>query len=184
MAVFLTKNAPGLRTSPVKRGYWVVRRLLGEHIPRAAAERPGAAERRGEARRPDAARDAGAAPREPALRRLPRAVRLVRPGLRRLRPGRRDARRGPRRHGRSRPAPRSPTAARAPGSTACARSCAHERQDDFVDNLCRKLLAYALGRSLLPSDEPLARRDAQASGGRAAIASAAWSRRSSPARSS
>src|SRR5207237_1282085 len=33
MAVFLTKNSPGLRTSPVKRGYWVVRRLLGEYIP-------------------------------------------------------------------------------------------------------------------------------------------------------
>src|SRR6185503_1372284 len=33
MAVFLTKNAPGLRTSPVKRGYWVVRRVLGEQIP-------------------------------------------------------------------------------------------------------------------------------------------------------
>ena len=33
MAVFLTQNAPGLRTSPVKRGYWVVRRLLGEDIP-------------------------------------------------------------------------------------------------------------------------------------------------------
>src|SRR3954465_12117273 len=33
MAVFLTKNAPGLRTSPVKRGYWVVRRVLGERIP-------------------------------------------------------------------------------------------------------------------------------------------------------
>ena len=33
MAVFLTKNSPGLRTSPVKRGYWVVRRVLGEHIP-------------------------------------------------------------------------------------------------------------------------------------------------------
>ena len=33
MSVFLTKNAPGLRTSPVKRGYWVVRRLLGEEIP-------------------------------------------------------------------------------------------------------------------------------------------------------
>ncbi|HVW37447.1 MAG TPA: DUF1592 domain-containing protein, partial [Pirellulales bacterium] len=30
MAAFLTKNSPGLRTSPVKRGYWVVRRLLGE----------------------------------------------------------------------------------------------------------------------------------------------------------
>lgn len=33
MAVFQTMNAPGLRTSPVKRGYWVVRRLLGETIP-------------------------------------------------------------------------------------------------------------------------------------------------------
>lgn len=33
MSVFLTKNSPGLRTSPVKRGYWVVRRLLGERIP-------------------------------------------------------------------------------------------------------------------------------------------------------
>lgn len=33
MAVFLTKNSPGLRTSPVKRGYWVVKNLLGEEIP-------------------------------------------------------------------------------------------------------------------------------------------------------
>ena len=33
MAVFLTQNAPGLRTSPVKRGYWVVRRVVGEVIP-------------------------------------------------------------------------------------------------------------------------------------------------------
>jgi hypothetical protein len=33
MSAFLTKNAPGLRTSPVKRGYWVVHRLLGEYIP-------------------------------------------------------------------------------------------------------------------------------------------------------
>lgn len=33
MAVFLTKNAPGLRTSPVKRGYWLATNLLGEQIP-------------------------------------------------------------------------------------------------------------------------------------------------------
>jgi hypothetical protein len=33
MAAFLTKNAPGLRTSPVKRGYWVVKNVLGEQIP-------------------------------------------------------------------------------------------------------------------------------------------------------
>jgi hypothetical protein len=33
MAVFLTQNSPGLRTSPVKRGNWVVQRVLGETIP-------------------------------------------------------------------------------------------------------------------------------------------------------
>lgn len=33
MAAFLTKNAPGLRTSPVKRGYWVAKNILGEQIP-------------------------------------------------------------------------------------------------------------------------------------------------------
>jgi Protein of unknown function (DUF1585) len=27
------------------------------------------------------------------------------------------------------------------------------RQEEFVENLCHKLLAYALGRSLLPSDD-------------------------------
>ena len=40
MAVFLTKNAPGDRTSPVKRGNWVVRRLLGERIPPPPAKVP------------------------------------------------------------------------------------------------------------------------------------------------
>ena len=33
MAVFLTQNSPGLRTSPVKRGHWVVQKVLGEIIP-------------------------------------------------------------------------------------------------------------------------------------------------------
>ena len=30
MAVFLTENSPGLRTSPVKRGNWVVQKVLGD----------------------------------------------------------------------------------------------------------------------------------------------------------
>ena len=63
MSVFLTANAPGLRTSPVKRGYWVVRRMLGEHDPAAAAGRPRAAQGRGEAGRADAAAAPGPAPR-------------------------------------------------------------------------------------------------------------------------
>ena len=32
---------------------------------------------------------------------------------------------------------------------------ARSRQNEFVDNLCRKLLVYALGRGLTLSDEPL-----------------------------
>lgn len=40
MAVFLTQNSPGLRTSPVKRGYWVIRQVLGEHIPAPPAKVP------------------------------------------------------------------------------------------------------------------------------------------------
>jgi hypothetical protein len=33
MAVFMTENSPGLRTSPVKRGHWLVQKVLGEVIP-------------------------------------------------------------------------------------------------------------------------------------------------------
>src|SRR4051794_22646729 len=33
MAAFLTNSSPGRRTSPVKRGYWVVHRVLTETIP-------------------------------------------------------------------------------------------------------------------------------------------------------
>jgi hypothetical protein len=33
MAVFMTQNSPGLRTSPVKRGNWVVQRVLGIRVP-------------------------------------------------------------------------------------------------------------------------------------------------------
>ena len=63
MAVFLTKNAPGLRTSPVKRGYWVVRRVLGEQIPPPPAEVPELPSDERRDGRPDPARGAGRAPR-------------------------------------------------------------------------------------------------------------------------
>jgi hypothetical protein len=33
MAVFLTKNSQPERTSPVKRGFWVFHKVLGQHIP-------------------------------------------------------------------------------------------------------------------------------------------------------
>ncbi len=40
MAVILTKNSAGERTSPVKRGFWSVHHLLGQHFPPPPANVP------------------------------------------------------------------------------------------------------------------------------------------------
>ena len=69
LAVTWTQN---FRSSPVKRGVWVLENILGHAAAGAAAERPSA---RGDQERrrqgADAARADDAAPREPAVRRLP-----------------------------------------------------------------------------------------------------------------
>ena len=122
--------------------------------PAAAAERARAARRRGQARRPDAARDAGPAPREhePA----PAATSGSTRSAWRSKATARSARRATQDLG-GRPVD---TGATFPGGSRGRRArraarvpARTQRQDDFVDNLCRKLLAYALGRSLLPSDD-------------------------------
>jgi hypothetical protein len=41
------------------------------------------------------------------------------------------------------------------GLTGLRSYIRQHREQDFLDNLCRKMLAYALGRSLIPSDDPL-----------------------------
>jgi hypothetical protein len=41
------------------------------------------------------------------------------------------------------------------GLAGLRRYLTERRQDEFLDNLCRKLLAYALGRTLLPSDQAI-----------------------------
>jgi hypothetical protein len=46
-----------------------------------------------------------------------------------------------------------PDGSQANGLDGLRRYLRTERKDEFLDNLCRKLLAYALGRSLLLSDE-------------------------------
>ena len=89
MAVFQTANAPGLRTSPVKRGYWVVRRLLGEYIPPPPPDVPDLPDDEADLGDLTLRRGPGPAPGRPGLRRLPRAVRRHRPGLRGVRPDRR-----------------------------------------------------------------------------------------------
>ena len=152
MAVFLTRNAPGLRTSPVKRGYWVVKEVLGERIPPPPAVVP-------ELPRDEAELDV---PLREALARHRRdpacagcharfdAFGLVFEGY-----GPVGERRATDLAGR--PVDASATfrdGAVGSGVLGLRDYLRTRRQDDFLDNLCGKLLAYALGRSLALSDEP------------------------------
>jgi Protein of unknown function (DUF1592)/Protein of unknown function (DUF1588)/Protein of unknown function (DUF1587)/Protein of unknown function (DUF1585)/Protein of unknown function (DUF1595) len=152
MAVFLTQNAPGLRTSPVKRGYWVVRRLLGETIPPPPATVPELPS--DEAKFDMPLRELLAIHRETASCASCHArfdsLGLVFEGY------------GPIGERRSKDLAGRPVETQAvfPGGSQGAGLeglqdyiRAH-RQRDFLDNLSRKLLAYALGRSLQLSDEP------------------------------
>lgn len=151
MAAFLTKNAPGLRTSPVKRGNWVVKNILGERIP----------------------------PPPPVVPELPRdEAKLDLPLRDMLARHRADARcascharfdalglvfegYGPTGERREKDLAGRPVDTRAtfPGGGDGAgleglRRYIHQRREsDFVDNFCGKLLAFALGRSLIPSDD-------------------------------
>jgi len=152
MAVFLTKNAPGLRTSPVKRGYWVVRRLLGEVIPPPPAEVPELPS--------DEAKLGALTLRDTLVRHRALAscagchqrfdsIGLAFEGygpvveLRAIDFG-------------GRPVDTHvtfPQGVERDGVEGLRTYIRASRQGDFVENLCRKLLAYALGRSLLPSDD-------------------------------
>jgi hypothetical protein len=152
MAVFLTKNAPGLRTSPVKRGYWVVRRVLGEQIPPpppTVPELPKDEAKLGElslpqllARHRDNSACAG------CHRRFD-SIGLVFEGF------------GPIGERRAKDLAGHPvlTAATFPdgkerqGLEGLRAYLRDQRQDDFVDNLCRKLFSYALGRGILLWDQ-------------------------------
>ncbi|QEG39216.1 hypothetical protein UC8_11770 [Roseimaritima ulvae] len=154
MSVFLTKNAPGLRTSPVKRGYWVVRRLLGEHIPPPppdVPELPADESQLGEltlrqtlAKHRDHASCAGCHNRIDS-------VGLIFEGF------------GPIGERRTldlggRPidaAAEFPDGSQREGVADLREYIRQQRQQDFIDNTSRKLLSYALGRTLLLSDQTL-----------------------------
>jgi len=153
MSIFLTKNAPGLRTSPVKRGYWVVRRLLGERIP----------------------------PPPPTVPELPKdEAQLGELNLRQVLARHRDNKScagchqrfdsiglafegyGPVGERRDQDLGGKPVDAQAifpdgsegVGLEGLRNYLRQDRQQDYLDVLCRKMFAYALGRGLQLSDEP------------------------------
>jgi hypothetical protein len=153
MAVFLTQNSPGLRTSPVKRGYWVVRRVLGEVIPPPPPTVP-------------------ELPRDEATSDLP-----VREMLARHRDNKACAAcharfdsfgvvlesYGPVGELRTNdlagrtvdPQANFPDGSQRVGVDGLRAYIRADREDDFLNNLCSKLLVYGLGRSLMLSDELL-----------------------------
>ena len=153
MAVFLTKNAPGLRTSPVKRGYWVVKTVLGEHIPPPPAVVPELP--RDEAKLDLPLRELLAKHREnkacAGCHSRFDSLGLVFEGY-----GMIGERRTKDLSGRaiddSATFPGGSTGTGLDGLRAYLQA---HRQQDFIDNVSRKLLSFALGRSLMLSDDLL-----------------------------
>jgi mono/diheme cytochrome c family protein len=153
MAVFLTKNAPGLRTSPVKRGYWVVRRVLGEQIPPPPPTVP-------ELPKDEAATGERTLPQLLARHRADKSCagchrRFDSVGLAFEGFGPVGERRARDLGGRPvQTAAAFPDGVRRDGLAGLRGYLRDKRQEDFLRNLSEKLFSYALGRGLLPSDGP------------------------------
>jgi hypothetical protein len=153
MAVILTKNSAGERPSPVKRGFWTVHHLLGQHFPPPPADVP---------ELPKSEKEATKTIRVLLAEHVANAkcamchkhfdsLGLAMEGF--------DA------IGRSRSTDTAgrpidnraelPNGESARGIPELVRYLEQHRKQEFVRTLCRKLLGYALGRSVKLSDEPL-----------------------------
>jgi len=153
MSVFLTINAPGLRTSPVKRGYWVVRKVLGEEIPPPPPTVPELPSDESKAERP--LREMLAMHRENPLCASCHA-RFDSFGLAFEGFGPVGEMRESDLAGRVVDfAAAFPDGSNREGVEGVREYIRGHRQDDYLQNLSRKLLAYALSRSVILSDEPL-----------------------------
>lgn len=154
MAVFLTSNSPGLRTSPVKRGYWVVKRLFGERIPPPPPNVP-------ELPQDESALGDLTLTEVLARHRKHTACAVCHDridGFGVVFEGygpigeRRERDLG------GRPViltAHFPGGFRGTGVRGLLEYANAHRTEDFIDNFCRKLLSYALGRTLILSDDLL-----------------------------
>ncbi len=152
MATFLTQNSPGLRTSPVKRGYWVVRRVLGETIPPPPAtvpQLPKDESKMGDLTLRHALEQHRDNPACAGCHARFDSYGLVFEGY------------GPIGEQREKDLGGRLVDAKAPfpggvertGVSGLQDFIRHSRQKDFLDTFCRKMLSYALGRTLHISDE-------------------------------
>ena len=149
----LTKQAGALRTSPVLRGTWVVETLLGRRVPNPPDDVPQLEEDEGnkdgltvrqrlERHRADATCATCHAKIDPygfALEAYDPIGRLREQDL----------------NGNPIDAHAEPQDAEAFEGLSGLQSYLLEHQDEFTEQFCRKLVGYALGRSVELSDEPL-----------------------------
>jgi hypothetical protein len=153
MALILTKNSAGERTSPVKRGFWTIHHLLGQHFPPPPADVP---------ELPKSEQQADRTLRELLAAHVADSQCALchrhfdSPGL---------ALEGFDAIGRSRTQDAAgrpidtlammPDGREARGVSGLIEYVEQRRKADFVRTLCRRFLGYALGRSVILSDQPL-----------------------------
>ena len=153
MSVFMTQNSPGLRTSPVKRGNWVVQKVLGIRVPPpppVVPELP-ADESKSDLPVRDMLAKHRSIPFCAACHPRFDSFGLAYEGY------------GPIGDVRTKDLAGRPvdTAVTYPGGIngvgfqGLRDFIRDHRQDEFINNLCRKLLSYSLNRTLQLSDEAL-----------------------------
>ena len=153
MAVFMTQYSPGLRTSPVKRGNWVVQKVLGIRVPPPPPVVPELPSDESKTDLPirEMLMQHHKNPFCASCHERFDSFGLVFEGY------------GPVGDARikdlaGRPVDTSatfPGGVQASGISGLQSFIRDHRQDKFVENLCRKLLSFALNRSLQLSDEAL-----------------------------
>jgi hypothetical protein len=153
MPVILAKNSAGQRTSPVKRGFWVVHHLLGQHFPPPPSDVP---------ELPKTEKEASKTIRELLADHVAHrqcamchvhfdGLGLTLEGFDAIGRSRKQDLAG-RSIQATGPLPSGGSAEGVDGLIAYVET---HRLQDFERNLCRKFLGYALGRSVILSDQPL-----------------------------
>ena len=181
MAVFLTQTSPGQRTSPVKRGYWIARNVLGQHIPAPPPDVPAIPSDEAELGNLTLAQTMARHRADPNCASCHATFDFF--GLAFEGYGPVGERRERDLGGRTvQPTTEFPEASGS-GVSGILDYVRKGRQQDFIDNLSRRLVSYALGRGVIISDRKLLEQMRRPCGA-TAIDSAASSKPWSPARSS
>jgi hypothetical protein len=154
MAVFLTQTSPGQRTSPVKRGYWIARNVLGQHIPAPPPDVPAIPSDEADLGNLTLAQTMARHRADPNCASCHATFDFF--GLAFEAYGPVGERRERDLGGRMvDPATEFPDGVRRSGVAGILEYVRASRQQDFVDNLSRRLVSYALGRGVILSDRRL-----------------------------